>query len=116
MRIVAEHAEIWHGFGDPRPAHKSGVLDEWCAKVGRDPAEIERSVGVAGGSSQTKETLDRYVELGATFFTNRLGRPRSGTSTRLRELIAYRDSVNGKSQPRTAHGSSREAGPPTHIR
>jgi probable F420-dependent oxidoreductase len=47
LRIVAQHAHIWHGFGDPeKAAHKSGVLDEWCEEVGRDPAQIERSVTV----------------------------------------------------------------------
>ena len=45
LRIVAEQADIWHGFGTPETiAHKHAVLDEWCARIGRDPAEIERSV------------------------------------------------------------------------
>ena len=48
LRIVAEHADIWHGFGDrDEIAHKHRVLDEWCARRGRDPLEIERSAGVA---------------------------------------------------------------------
>ena len=48
LRIVAEHADIWHGFGGPEEiAHKHRVLDEWCARRGRDPLEIERSAGVA---------------------------------------------------------------------
>jgi probable F420-dependent oxidoreductase len=50
LRIVAEHADIWHGFLDSKNphqfAHKNRVLDDWCAKVDRDPATIERSVGV----------------------------------------------------------------------
>jgi probable F420-dependent oxidoreductase len=47
LRITAEHADIWHGFGGPDTiTHKNAVLDDWCAKVGRDPAAIERSVGV----------------------------------------------------------------------
>ena len=46
LRLVAEHADIWHGFGEPAiVAHKHDVLDEWCRKVGRDPGEIERSCG-----------------------------------------------------------------------
>ena len=36
---------MWNGFGAPEAAgHKSRVLDEWCGKVGRNPAEIERRV------------------------------------------------------------------------
>ena len=47
LRIVAEHADILHGSGTPDEVrHKLAVLDEWCAKVGSDPAEIERSVHV----------------------------------------------------------------------
>ena len=57
LRIVAEYADIWHGFarktGSHSPAqtvaHKNGVLDGWCRKVGRDPATIERSIGVDTG-------------------------------------------------------------------
>src|ERR671916_2341007 len=31
LRIVAEHANIWHGFGDPdEAARKNGILDDWC--------------------------------------------------------------------------------------
>ena len=39
LRLVAEHADIWHGFGDVETIRRlGGVLDGWCAKVGRDPA------------------------------------------------------------------------------
>ena len=48
LRIVAEHADIWHSFADPETlAHKIGVLQTWCAEVGRDPGEIELSTGVS---------------------------------------------------------------------
>lgn len=54
LRIVAQYADIWHGFAsktDTRTpaqtvAHKNAVLDQWCAKLGRDPGTIERSIGV----------------------------------------------------------------------
>ena len=54
LRIVARYADIWHGFAqktDTRSpaqtvAHKNAVLDDWCKKLGRDPATIERSIGV----------------------------------------------------------------------
>ncbi len=44
LRLVARHADIWHSFGDAETlARKRAVLDQHCADVGRDPAEIERS-------------------------------------------------------------------------
>ena len=48
-RIAARHAD---GFNVPYPspeeyAVRLGALDEACAAIGRDPAEIERSVNVA---------------------------------------------------------------------
>jgi probable F420-dependent oxidoreductase len=45
LRLVAEHAQMWNTFGPAESfAHKNAVLDEWCARVGRDPGEIERTV------------------------------------------------------------------------
>jgi F420-dependent oxidoreductase-like protein len=46
LRIVAEHADVWNFGGGPLESaiHKSEVLDRHCADVGRDPAEIRRSV------------------------------------------------------------------------
>jgi alkanesulfonate monooxygenase SsuD/methylene tetrahydromethanopterin reductase-like flavin-dependent oxidoreductase (luciferase family) len=47
LRIVARDADIWNGEGDPATyAHKNAVLDERCMEIGRDPAEIRRTVGV----------------------------------------------------------------------
>jgi alkanesulfonate monooxygenase SsuD/methylene tetrahydromethanopterin reductase-like flavin-dependent oxidoreductase (luciferase family) len=46
LRIVAEHADIWNVFGTPETvSRKDGILREHCAAVGRDPDEIERSLG-----------------------------------------------------------------------
>ncbi len=57
LRIVAEYADIWHGFAEETNtrsyvqtvAHKNAVLDEWCMKLGRDPGTVERSIGVDNG-------------------------------------------------------------------
>jgi alkanesulfonate monooxygenase SsuD/methylene tetrahydromethanopterin reductase-like flavin-dependent oxidoreductase (luciferase family) len=46
LRIVAGYADIWNVFGMPDTvAHKDSVLRAHCADLGRDPSEIERSVG-----------------------------------------------------------------------
>jgi probable F420-dependent oxidoreductase len=67
LRIVAEHADIWHCFGDAETAaHKSQVLDGWLEKIGRDPVEIERSVGL---NPERFADIDKYVAAGFTHFT-----------------------------------------------
>ncbi|HEV2742316.1 MAG TPA: hypothetical protein VGV91_04085 [Rubrobacter sp.] len=86
---MAERAHIWNGFGDPEAAaRKSGILDDWCARVGRDPSEIERSVMV---SPDQVKNADRYVEKGITHLIMGFGGPDYDLSS-LRELISWRDS------------------------
>jgi hypothetical protein len=88
LRLVAEHADIWHGFGDVETfARKSRVLDGHCADVGRDPAQVERSVGVR----QPPEAIgERLVELGASLFTVGLGGPEYGLGL-VERWVAWRD-------------------------
>jgi probable F420-dependent oxidoreductase len=88
LRHVAEHADIWHGFGDVETfARKSRILDGHCADVGRDPARIERSIGVR----QPPEVVgERLVELGVSLFTVGLGGPDHDLSLAER-WVAWRD-------------------------
>jgi alkanesulfonate monooxygenase SsuD/methylene tetrahydromethanopterin reductase-like flavin-dependent oxidoreductase (luciferase family) len=46
LRVVAEHADIWTYPGPPDATfrHRDQVLREHCAAIGRDPAEITRSM------------------------------------------------------------------------
>ena len=47
LRIVAEHADMWHGYGDvDELRHKADVLAQWCAEAGRDARSIERCTSV----------------------------------------------------------------------
>jgi probable F420-dependent oxidoreductase len=88
LRIVAEHANIWHGFGNPeQAARKSGILDDWCYKVGRDSKEIERSITVR---PELVKDADRYVEKGITHLVMAFGGPDYDLSP-LENLIAWRD-------------------------
>ncbi len=67
LKLVARHADIWHGFGDPEVVErKVRILDEHCADLGRDPAEIERSVGVEGEPDDLGPALLAH---GVTLFT-----------------------------------------------
>jgi probable F420-dependent oxidoreductase len=94
LRIVAEHADIWHGSGEPDVIrHKLAVLDDWCAKVGRDPAEIERSVHVNLPRGQGVVDPDELVVAGSRFLVWRLEAPYDLGP--VRELVAWRDQVNG---------------------
>ena len=48
LRIVARYADIWNANGD-EPAtlrRRNEILDEHCRAVGRDPASIERTIGL----------------------------------------------------------------------
>ena len=92
LRIVAEHAHVWNGFGDPEAAgRKSRILDEWCEKVGRDKGEIERSVLIRPDKIKH---ADEYVENGITHLIYGVGGPDYDLAP-LKELLAWRDSRNG---------------------
>lgn len=101
LRIVAEQADIWHGFGDAEKiAHKHAVLDEWCAKVGRDPSTIERSAGVSPLPGRIPEDVADYAAgadalyaVGTRLLTTGLSGPKHDLGP-VRDLLAWRDSVN----------------------
>jgi probable F420-dependent oxidoreductase len=63
LRLTAEHADAWNAFGPPASyAEKSRTLDDWCARVERNPRQIERTVGI-----QATEIGDwqAYLDAGA---------------------------------------------------
>jgi probable F420-dependent oxidoreductase len=90
LRIVAEHADIWHSFGDVETlTRKSAILDEHGATVGRDTANlVERSVEVSGHTPA--EVADGLVAAGATLFTVGVNGP-DYDLTRATEWVAWRD-------------------------
>jgi alkanesulfonate monooxygenase SsuD/methylene tetrahydromethanopterin reductase-like flavin-dependent oxidoreductase (luciferase family) len=46
LRTVARYADMWNAFGDAETlTHKAAVLARHCEDVGRDPSEIEYTVG-----------------------------------------------------------------------
>jgi len=71
LRVVAEHADVWNC--PARTAEefrrKSAILDEHCAAIGRDPAEITRSMQVlvpAADPAATRDLLLTLIDAGAT--------------------------------------------------
>ena len=66
------------------------MLAEHCATAGRDPGEIERSVGVQPGAPE--ESGPAFVEAGANLFTIGIGGPDYDMSS-VREWVRWRDSL-----------------------
>jgi probable F420-dependent oxidoreductase len=63
LRIVAEQADMWNSFGPVENfAHKNSVLNDWCAKVGRDPKAVERTVMI--GPDEV-DNFQAYLDAGA---------------------------------------------------
>ena len=84
LRLVAEHAQMWNGFGPPtRFAHKNEVLDRWCAEIGRDPSEIERTVTI--DELEELDALDAFLAAGAEHVIVGLDAPFD--FTRVKELV-----------------------------
>ena len=95
LRIVAQHADMWNAFAPAEEAgRKSRVLDDWCARVGRDPAAIERTV-LLDNADKVRD-LDRYVEEGITHLIFGADGPDYDLGP-LRELVAWRDGRNRSS-------------------
>ena len=71
LRVVAELADVWNlvGGAPEDAAHKSAILDQHCADVGRDPAQIRRSMQVFFRSNDPRaavELAQGYLGVGFT--------------------------------------------------
>jgi probable F420-dependent oxidoreductase len=91
LGLAARHADIWNALlpdGDSY-RHKSRLLDEHCARIGRDPGTIERSVLVAG----PPENLgDQHLALGASLFILMMNP--SDSFAEVERWVAWRDRRN----------------------
>ncbi len=71
LKLVAQHATMWNSFGEPAEyQRKSRILDDWCAEVGRDPAEIERTINLP---PEAVARLDEYEAVGVQHVVFMLG-------------------------------------------
>jgi probable F420-dependent oxidoreductase len=93
LKLVAEHADKWHGFGDAETfAKKNEVLLRHCADVGRDPSEIERTWGI---HDNVLEHVDGLREAGVEHIIVGIGGDGTGYDLGVvRELVAWRDGHN----------------------
>jgi F420-dependent oxidoreductase-like protein len=63
LRIVAKHADHWNVWGGAKVlARKNAILEEHCSKVGRNSAEIIRSVNMALLITDNKADVDHLVQ------------------------------------------------------
>ena len=88
LRLVAEHAQMWNTISplDEFP-RKLAVLNEWCARIGRNPDEIERTANVA---PPTARQVDEWLKAGLQHFVLRLAYPFETKD--VARLIKIRDS------------------------
>jgi alkanesulfonate monooxygenase SsuD/methylene tetrahydromethanopterin reductase-like flavin-dependent oxidoreductase (luciferase family) len=73
LRLVAQHADMLNTFGPvDNFRRKNDILNEWCAKVGRDPRAIERTVAI-----EPKDLVDAegYAAAGADHLIVMLSAP-----------------------------------------
>src|SRR5262249_15409937 len=99
LRLVAVHADIWHAMFPDRPSQlvpKVEALERWCAVAGRDPREIEWSVGVEPDDMARflAEDTREYVEMGFTQFTLGVTGPAWQLGEEVEDWLAWRDERN----------------------
>ena len=120
LRIVARHADANNlGGGFERVRRKEEILQRHCAEVGRDPAEIERTVGLGVVVIRDTEAEARRVlgELaahngGARAWPNQLvGTPEQVAEELVRFVgIGYRHMIGGFPAPYDRESMERLAG------
>ena len=71
LRTVARYADMWNAMGRPEVlAHKVEVLKAHCAEVGRDPAQIEFTVGckpiIRDSEAEARRVWRDWMELNQT--------------------------------------------------
>ncbi|WP_375400120.1 LLM class F420-dependent oxidoreductase [uncultured Amnibacterium sp.] len=91
LRIVAEHADIWHSFVDPETlVHKLQVLQDHAAAIGRDVSEIEISNELR---DRDEATADALYDAGVRLFTLGITAPDHDFAA-MDRWIAWRDAKN----------------------
>ena len=97
MRIVAEHADMWHVYGhQDQVTHKTAVLKRICDEVGRDFGTIEMTTffvpQLLGAADNDPE---HYLKLGIRNIIAITQGP-DWEFTELRTLLQWRKAVTGR--------------------
>ncbi|MEY3266724.1 MAG: hypothetical protein RJA15_1170 [Actinomycetota bacterium] len=73
LKLTAQYADSHNTFGPvDNFKHKMDVLNQWCEKLGRDPKEIERTVGI---NAHDLVDAKAYEEAGADHLIVMTGSP-----------------------------------------
>ena len=89
LRLVAKYADMWNIIAEPVDVRrKNDLLDGYCSEIGRNPADIERTVVLLG--NDPFEKLEAYVEAGMTHLILGSGEPWYFKA--LEKLVSWRDS------------------------
>ena len=92
LKIVAEHADIWHSFVPPEEVpHKLDVLQQHAEAIGRDVSEIEIGNELRG---ETEESAQAFFDAGVRLFTVGVTGPDIDFDNVAR-WIRWRDAHNG---------------------
>ncbi len=76
MRAAARHAQGWNTSGSrgyEADAEAVKILDEHCAKLGRDPKTLRRSVNVGWDGGKGLALAERYRKIGFSEFLIAIG-------------------------------------------
>ncbi|MDZ4045688.1 MAG: LLM class F420-dependent oxidoreductase [Rhodoglobus sp.] len=91
LRIVAQHADIWHSFVSPEELpRKLAILAEHGAAVGRDISEIELSNELR---NRDESVADALLDAGVTLFTLGLSGPEYDLAP-VKKWLSWRDARN----------------------
>lgn len=73
LKLTAQHADMHNAFGPvDNFRHKMSVLNNWCAEIGRDPRDIERTVAIGPNDL---DDVNAYEDAGADHIIVMLGHP-----------------------------------------
>jgi probable F420-dependent oxidoreductase len=89
LRLVAKYATLWNIIAEPPDVkRKNDLLTGYCQEIGRDPAEVERTVVLLGNDPMEK--LPAYLEAGMTHLI--LGTSEPWNFAGIEKLLAWRES------------------------
>ena len=88
LRLVAKYASMWNIIAEPGDVkRKNDILNGYCQEIGRDPAEIERTVVLL--EDNPLENLQAYLDAGMTHLILGTGEPWNFTA--LEKLPAWKE-------------------------